>query len=374
MRHLTDGALRRLYDEPHALDEETRSHYRDCAECQGRFAAVADDARHAMALLAVPAATVDPAAALDRVKDRARPARRSAMVVRGWRRPALGGLAAAVLAVGLAATMAFTPLGSNLIGIFQPTQVSPVTITTGDLSGLDAFSTWGDVRWTKQPELQQTETAAEAARVSNLPAIQVSANRLPSALAGAPVTYAAVSASTGTVTFTGSAPRKVQGSTLTVVIGPAETAVYGDLGRLAQQAQADGSGAGSAQQGQQAVRNAIASAGPILFVAEMRSPQVSSTGASVADIKSALLAQPGLSPNVRTAIEEIDSPTGNLPLPVPAGLANAHAVQVQGVNGTAVGDNTGLGSAIVWIKHGRVYGVAGTLTEDQLLAVANGLT
>lgn len=374
MRHLTDGALRRLYDEPHALDDETRSHYRECAECRERFAAVADDARHAMALLAVPPATVDPAAALERVKERARPAPRSLSIVRGWRRPALGGLAAAVVAVGLAATMAFTPLASNLVRIFEPTQVSPVTITSGDLTGLDAFSTWGDVKWTKQPELQQTETAGDAARVSGLPAIQVAADRLPSALAGAPVTYAAVSGSTGTVTFAGSAPRKLQGSTLTVVIGPAETAVYGDLGKLAQQAQADRSAAGSDQAGQQAVRNAIASAGPILAVAEMKSPQVSSTGASVADIKSSLLAQPGLSPAVRAAISEIDSPTGNLPLPIPAGLANAHTVRVQGVNGTAVGDNTGLGSAVIWIKNGRVYGVAGTLTEDQLLMVANGLT
>ena len=64
MRHLNDGALRRLYDEPLALEEETRAHYNDCSDCQARFGAVADDARQTAALLAVPGATVDADAAL----------------------------------------------------------------------------------------------------------------------------------------------------------------------------------------------------------------------------------------------------------------------------------------------------------------------
>jgi hypothetical protein len=100
---------------------------------------------------------------------------------------------------------------------------------------------------------------------------------------------------------------------------------------------------------------------------------VSSSGASVADIKSALLAQPGLSPTLRSAISSIDNPQGNLPIPIPSGYVNSHPVKVQGVNATAFGDNTGLGSAVIWIKGGKVYGVAGTVTEDQVLAVANSL-
>jgi hypothetical protein len=389
VRHLSDGALRRLYDEPYTLDEEARTHYRDCDECQERFTAVADDARHTHALLAVPAATVDPASALARVQRQARPDRPRLAVLRGgWRRPAIGGLAAAGVAAALVATMAFTPLATNLVRIFQPTQVQTVTISQGDLTGLDAFSNWGDVKWQKQPELTQTETAAEAAKVSGLPVIKVPAGKLPASLAGAPVSYAAVDQSSGNVTFNGNAPSKLRGSTLTVVVGPAETAVYGDLGKLAQSAKASGAqGAGAegaapqdgaktegGQRGVDQARNAIASAGPILAVAEMKSPQASSTGVSVADIKKALLAQPGLSPAVRAAISSIDDPKGNLPIPIPAGQVNAHNVTVQGVTGTAVGDSTGLGSGVIWIKHGRVYGVAGTVTEDQLLTVANSLS
>ena len=40
----------------------------------------------------------------------------------------------------------------------------------------------------------------------------------------------------------------------------------------------------------------------------------------------------------------------------------------------AVGDNTGLGAGVIWIKGGLVYGVAGTLKKDAIVAIANGLT
>lgn len=386
MRHLSEGALRRLYDEPYALDEETRAHYNECRECQERFTAVADDARHALALMAVPATTVDPVGALARVKAHGSPTGSRFAVLRGGpRRPLVGGLAAAVLAIGLIATMTLTPLAANLIKIFQPSQIQPVPIAQGDLTGLDAFSNWGDVKWTKAPELKEAGSAAEAAQISGLPVIKVDPSKLPSGLAGAPVSYAAVGQASGTVTFNSNAPSKLRGSTLSVVVGPAETAIYGDLKKLAaaagnasgqagaERAKQEG-GAASSEPSKDQAKQALASAGPIMAVAEMRAPQVSSTGATVADIKNALLAQPGLSPAVRSAIQSIDDPRGNLPLPIPAGYANAHSVKVQGVTGTAVGDNTGLGAAVIWIKNGRVYGLAGTVTEDQLLAVANSVS
>lgn len=391
MRHLSDGALRRLYDEPYALDEETRAHYNECQACRSRFAVVADDARHAMALLAVPGATVDPAGALGRVQARTRPVPSRFAAIRGdWRRPVVGGLAAAAVAGALVATMAFTPIAANLVKIFQPTQVQTVTISQGDLTGLDAFSNWGTVKWTRQPTLQQVDSASAAAHVSSLPAIAVDASKLPAGVSAAQVSYAAVGQASGSVTFNGSAPSKINGSTLRVEVGPAETAVYGDLSKLIQSAggaaggtaangtpeggSQDAAQAGSGQRGLGRAEQALASAGPIVAIAEVKAPVVSSTGASVADIKSALLSQPGLSPSVRAAISDIDNPAGNLPIPVPAGQVNAHSVKVQGVNGTAVGDNTGLGSGVIWIKNGRVYGVAGTVPEDQLLTLANSLT
>jgi hypothetical protein len=341
-----------------------------------------------MSGLAVPVATVDSAAALATVKSRMNPrAPRLSIVRGGGRRLALGGLAAAVLAGVMITTLAFTPLAANIEKIFEPTQVSVVPVQPGDFQGLDAFSNWGDVKGTTQGQLQETETATDAAKASGLPVIRVNAGTLPASLAKAPVSYGAVTQSSGTVTFNSNAPQKLRGSTLTLVAGPAEAAIYGNLGALAQSAghaQGAASGgsdtAGGADTGSgatdsrgQSIQQALSSIGPLMAVAEMKSPQVSSTGASVADIKSALLAQPGLSPTLRSAISSIDNPQGNLPIPIPSGYVNSHPVRVQGVNATAFGDNTGLGSAVVWIKNGKVYAVAGTMTQDQVLAVANGL-
>jgi hypothetical protein len=42
-----------------------------------------------------------------------------------------------------------------------------------------------------------------------------------------------------------------------------------------------------------------------------------------------------------------------------------------GSSAVVVGDNTGLGSGVIWVKNGVVYGVAGSLTKEQNLAIAN---
>jgi hypothetical protein len=374
--HLSEGVLRRLYDEPLALDESARTHYHGCPTCQHRFRAVASDARQAMALMATPGATVDASAALTRLKarleeDRGRrwwslpvPTSRSAW---GWRKPAL----AVAIAAGLTGSLAFTPLAQSLVEIFQPTQVTPVTVSRGDLKGLDALSGWGTVTWTTRPELQQADSRAEAARISGLPQIQVDQGKLPAGLAKAPVSYAATGQAVGRVSFNDHAPAKLRGSTLTTQVGPAEAVLFGDVAK-ARAAVRHGSGD---ERGANAetTRRALSQAGPILGVVEMRAPKVSSTGASVQDIKRALLAQPNLSPAARAEIQALDNPTGNLPIPIDADRQTAKSVTVQGVKGTEIGDNTGLGAGVIWIKGGVVHAVAGTVTQDQALQIANSL-
>jgi hypothetical protein len=112
---------------------------------------------------------------------------------------------------------------------------------------------------------------------------------------------------------------------------------------------------------------------PSLAVIQAAAPHLTSTGASVQDIESYLLVQPGISPQLAAEIRSIGDPSATLPLPIPVDKATAQAVQVDGVSGWAIGDNTGIGSAVVWVKNHRVYAVAGTLPEDQVLAAANSL-
>jgi hypothetical protein len=385
--HLADGALRRLYDEPHALVEKDRRHYDSCPDCRERFSRIAAEAREAVALLSVPAAPVDAEAALARFRA-ARPAgppppllaRLSRLAEGpsaggwGWRRPAAAGL----VAVALAATLAFTPLAQDLRQVFQPTQLTPTTVsvTQSDMQGLEAFSTWGDAKTTQNPELQQAASAAEAARASGLPAIHVDPSKLPGGLSAAPTSYASLGQGTEAVTFNGKAPAKLQGTTLTMQFGPGEVAVYGDVQKAIGAAQGahDQKAAGAGDGDQQQLQQALASVGPIVGVAEMRVPKVSSNGASLQDVKDALLAQPNLSPALRTEIQQFNNPVGNLPIPIPADVATAQPVKLSNnASATVIGDNTGLGAGVIWIRNGIVYAVAGTITTDQAVAIANSL-
>jgi hypothetical protein len=48
-------------------------------------------------------------------------------------------------------------------------------------------------------------------------------------------------------------------------------------------------------------------------------------------------------------------------------------VRVAGVDGFVIGDSTGIGSIVVWQRDGIVHAVAGALTEDEVLSVADSL-
>jgi hypothetical protein len=373
VRHLNDGALRRLYDEPLALEEETRAHYKDCAECQRRFGVIADDARQTAALLAVPGATVDAEAALRQVKSRpmgAPPRLRLPALPTlqrlGWRKPAAAGLVAAALV----ATLAFTPLAQTVQQVFEPTTVQPVTVNEADMQGLNVFSGWADVKQGGNTSLKEAATAQEASQQSGLPALQVKSG-LPAKFAGAPVSYGSVGQFSGTAVFTDKAPSKLHGTTMTVQAGPGQAIVYGDVNR-----------AMTAGKQAKTPQDAASAVGPMLTVIEMRAPKVTTSGASEADIKQALLDQNGLSPTVRQAIKSFDDPKGTLPLPIPADYATSETITnaVHGMPATFVGDNTGLGAALIWVTSDStsnthvVYAVAGLgVDRNDLLAVANGV-
>ena len=142
-------------------------------------------------------------------------------------------------------------------------------------------------------------------------------------------------------------PPALDGSTLRVAIGPVVIGTYGtaaDTGDL-----------------------------PQLVIAQAPMPRVTSSGATVAAIEHYLLAQPGVAPELAASIRAIGDPTTTLPIPIPIDMAQADHVAVQGVTGLAIGDNTGIGSGVIWEKDGMVYGVAGTLPENQVLAIARSL-
>lgn len=372
MAHLTEGTLRRKFDDEDVLTDSEARHLSACADCQARYSAMADDARAVAAALAVPELKVDVASAFNRV--RSAPTARPRFGIRmpmlsPASRPALGALVAAVVIMALVVTGA----ADSLLKVFSPQRVQTVSVSVADLQSLSGLQDYGTFAWTKQPTPQIVTSAAEAASVSGLTLPVI--GTLPSGVSST-VTYAAMPQAVGVFTFDAAKaqaaaakagktmpkmPAGMDGSKLTVTVGPAVVEIYGNLGAGAS------AGTGGTDTSQLSL--------PQLIVGASTAPVVTSSGVTTQQLEDYLLAQPGVSPGLAAAIRSIKDPSTTLAIPIPVELSRLTAkdVQVQGVTGVALGDNTGLGAAVVWIKPPTIYAVAGTVKQSVILDVANHL-
>ena len=112
---------------------------------------------------------------------------------------------------------------------------------------------------------------------------------------------------------------------------------------------------------------------PQLVVARSAAPQATATQVSLTQFEDYILAQPGISDQLKNAIKAIGDPSTTLLIPVPVQYATSAQVTVQGVEGVALGDNTGVGSGVVWVKNGSVYVVAGSIKQSDAIDIANNL-
>jgi hypothetical protein len=364
--HLADGTLRRMVDDPDAQAASDARHLEECVDCRSRLDTIAGDAHAIEALLAVPAAKVDVARALKRVGST--PAARPAF---GFRLPMLPPLSRPVQ-LGFAAVVAAVALivvavASNGGLFVQPSTITPVPVTVADMQSLSELSAYGTITWTTQPTPQIVTSAAEAQSISGLKPPVVSS--LPKGVSSN-VTYAAMPQAVAVFTFDANKaaaaaatsgkplprlPAGLDGAKLTVTIGPAVAEIYGNL------KQPSGSDISQADL-------------PQLMIARSSVPTAASTQVSVKQLESYLLSMPGISANLKSAIQAIGDPSTTLPVPIPVGFATSTKVQVQGVQGLALGDNTGLGSGVIWVKHGSVYAVAGTIKQSDAINIANNLS
>lgn len=327
-------------------------------------------------MLSVNEPKVDTERALARLRARVE-AERIAPVSRGTSAPRrvavniwLRGLAAAATVALVATLLTVSGLAETILTIFEPKQLVAVPITVTDLNSAASFGAYGTLTWTEQPRPYDVPDIRTAARESGMTVLTPS--NLPAGV-GAP-RYGVMPKTTATFTFSAAKttqaaaaqkrtpppmPANIDGSKLFITGGPAVVAFYED---------------GTSTTGATGASGASPFSGmPKLIVAQGRPPVVQSDGVTVEQLQSYLLAQPGISPQLAAQIRAIKDPSSTLPVPIPVDMATSKKVTVQGVEGIFVGDSTGLGSAVIWQKDGIVYGVAGTLTEQQVLAVANSL-
>jgi hypothetical protein len=83
-----------------------------------------------------------------------------------------------------------------------------------------------------------------------------------------------------------------------------------------------------------------------------------------------LLGLPGLSPETVQQLQEIDGWKTTLPVPIPVDQVNWERATIADSPGLLLNDNTGLGSAAVWERDGRIFAVAGAMKARELKRVA----
>ena len=354
MRHVRDGVLRRLVDEPFAVTDRDIDHVEHCGRCQARRVEVLADAGMARELLVRPQAVPDVETAWHRVNEPGRaPARRVPGRVRSRRLATSTGVAVAsgLLAAGVAAA-------ATLTVVFSPTHVAPLPLSNADLQSLSSVlgagatvprsGTWsyGTIRWSNRPKPVTTasvQAAESAARMSiTLP------TSLPPGVSRV-TTYVAVPASRVTVAFDAKAGPPLAGSTLSLTLGPALLAEYGGA-------------------------NAVTASGqiPALVVGDMQRPTATSTGATTAQLEAFVLSRRGFPQALAQEVHLLGNLEHVLPVPVPPGstqtstsVGGSPAVYLSLANGTAGG--------VVWEHDHVVHAVGGLVDQQEVMDVARQL-
>jgi hypothetical protein len=403
MRHPDEGTLRRLCDDPLAIPVAQRTHIESCTRCANRLEHVREEVRQTATLFAAPVPTVNMTRALVQTKRRlvAEPMQREEPSRAGSR--LLGRLTAPLSGIATAAALTgalvLTPAGSyaqSLLTIFQPDEVVAVPVTSSDIANLPDLRDYGTLSTPHDLQPSQDASAQQASADSGIH-VMVPAS-VPSGTPSS-VVYNVLGPTNSTFTFSAAKaqaaalkagktapamPANLDGSTLTLHTGALVVAMYGahlGTGGIGfHQARASKSVTDHKVARPAAVKRARRSQAasdsedlPALVIGQMTAPTVSSTGVTVDELENYVLSLPGISPQLAASVRSLGSLSSTLPIPIPVDLAHADKVTIQGAQGLAVGDSTGVGSAVVWEKAGIIYGVAGSMTEQQALDVANSL-
>lgn len=362
MRHPTEGSLRRLLDEPSGVGLDDREHVLSCEACQRSLAIMRDDADAVAAALgpaSVPATDVD--AAWARVSAAASADRGGELVSLpinrsrlrdAIRRPAVAGLAVAVVLAG-----AGTAAANDWLPIFQAERVVPVAISAADLNALPDLRAYGDVEFSGSPNVRRVANAEAAESETDIELPEVT--HLPRGVTGDP-TYQVGREVTLTFTFSADRAARTAAESGSELPTP-PPGLDGSRMRLA-------AGPGVAMLWRRA--EGI----PTLVIGRAVAPSAfSSSGLPYETIRNYLLSLPGLPEDVARSLRTFDTDPATLPLPVPAGLVASSTSEVGGAPATVLTSQDGSITALIWVEDGMVNVVAGSVDTDEVLAVARGL-
>ncbi len=288
-----------------------------------------------------------------------------------WR-VALGGLAAALLLSLALATPQGGAFASGFLGLFRSQNFTVVTVSTQDAhSSLLELGRLGTVTQSN-PEASRPRSASSLSEASarvGFTLVQPDPGTLPSGmspqakintLGGEDITFtfdkAKAQAYYQSIGRAGvSLPDRFNGASLIVHVPTAALLQYAAP-----------------------VSDKASTGLPALVVGESTMLTVETRGnVSLDEMRSFLLSLPDLPTDTRQQLERIQDWQNTLPIPVPAEMLTSQQAtlgsgQLRG-QGVILSDKSNVGSGLLWQANGRVYGVAGTLSVDQLKNIANGL-
>ncbi|MDP2726652.1 MAG: hypothetical protein Q8P59_03840 [Dehalococcoidia bacterium] len=115
--------------------------------------------------------------------------------------------------------------------------------------------------------------------------------------------------------------------------------------------------------------------GQSLVLSQGHSPVLEAPpGLDVEQLRRQLLSLPGLPPELAAQLQSIEDWQHTAVIPLPKDSANSKEVTVDGVKGLSIQASSDQGHALLWEKGGVIYGMAGGLTPEELLATANSLS
>lgn len=274
---------------------------------------------------------------------------------RRWR-SVLTSPAVAAVAVTAIIAGATTAAAADWLPIFRTEQVSPVPVSQRDLVALPDLTAYGEFRLVEEPEVREVPDAAVAEDATGLRAPEVA--RLPRGVTGEPAylvggparaefTFSAESAMRA-ATASGEplppVPQGLDGSTFRISAGPGVAAVWSSTNNV-----------------------------PALAVARVVAPTAESTGVPFETAREYLLSLPGIPPELAERLRDLSPDGTTLPLPVPADAMESSTTDIDGTPATVLTSRDGSMAGVVWVEDGTITAVAGSLSADEVLAVARGL-
>jgi hypothetical protein len=263
-----------------------------------------------------------------------------------------------VAGVGVVAllTGAGAAAAGEWLQIFRTEEVAPVTISQEDLVELPDLSAYGEVEMIDDVDVHQVPSAAAAARTTGLDVPRV--DDLPRGVTGEPV-FEVVDQVSGIFTFSAdeaqqaaeaegetlpTPPAGLDGSEFRLQAGPGLAAIWSESRGL-----------------------------PALVVARAVAPTAYSSGVPLETARDYLLALPGLPEDVAAQLRSFAADGSTLPVPVHDDLMTSSSTDVDGLDATLLESRDGTMSAVIWVEDGVITVVGGSVTDDEVLAVARGL-